>query len=567
MYGRRRGSTLALAVAALAIALGTPAPAGAQAASAALVRIPFPQDDGSLTPYTFELGYPLMTLVYDTLLWRDSEGVPRPWLARSVTPNADGRQLTVRLAPGARWHDGRPVTADDVAFTFRYVAGRPHPRFTAQLRDVERVDVFDAETLVISLRRPSPGFADQPLADLPILPAHLWGNLPAGQAAPDGLAVGSGPYRLTDHQAGTSWRFEANRDYFRGRPAVDVLEVPVIRDSGATIDAFTRRKVDVVAVSLPRPAQARVTGLGTSVARGPSYLGTVLMFNVRQAPFDRAGTRQAVARLISPERVARAVGGAVAAGRGYLHPASPWAPDEELAAPAGSSTPAPAPAQEATVRVLAPDNDPVKIEAGRQVVLAMERGGMDAELVRVPRDELARSVGEDGSPPAFQAAIWSSPGLASYDPVVLGRLFGSDPRDAGTNLSGYRSAQFDAAAERIATTTDPAGRKAAVTEALRTLATDVPVLPLFFAEGAFAYRPSVYDGWLFAKGSGILDKRSFVEPRRTPSRSASDEPRPGRDGGSSTSPLGWAALAAAGAAVAVAVRLVVGRRGGRRAAG
>ncbi|MGH9281487.1 MAG: ABC transporter substrate-binding protein, partial [Acidimicrobiales bacterium] len=284
-----------MAVAVAALVPAAPAASAKAGPSADLVRIPFPQDDGSLTPYTFELGYSLMTLVYDTLFWRDTEGVPQPWLARSVTPNADGRQLTVRLVPGATWHDAQPVTAEDVAFTFRYVAGRNHPRFTAQLRDVERVDVFDPTTLVISLRRPNPGFSDQPLADLPILPAHLWRTLPSDKVAPDGPAVGSGPYRVTEYRPGQGWRFEANGEYFKGRPAVGALEVQVIRDSTATLEEFKQRRADMVAVSLPRAAQAEVAGLGTSVARGPSYLGTVLLFNTRQAPFDRVEARQAVA--------------------------------------------------------------------------------------------------------------------------------------------------------------------------------------------------------------------------------------------------------------------------------
>jgi hypothetical protein len=47
------------------------------------VRLPVPRYDGTLTPYALEFGYPLVTLVYDTLLWRDAEGVPRPgWRAR-----------------------------------------------------------------------------------------------------------------------------------------------------------------------------------------------------------------------------------------------------------------------------------------------------------------------------------------------------------------------------------------------------------------------------------------------------------------------------------------------------
>ena len=553
---------LALACAALACAGALVGPVAQAQESAEAVRIPFPQDDGSLTPYTFELGYSLMTLVYDTLLWRDAEGVPQPWLARSVLPNADGRQLTVRLAEGATWHDGRPVTAEDVAFTFRYVAGRPHPRFTAALRDVERVDVFDPTTLVISLRRPSPGFSDQPLTDLPILPAHLWSGLAPDEAAPEGPAVGSGPYRMAEYRPGQGWRFEATPDYFRGRPAAAVLEVSVNRDATSTLEDFRQRRTDMVAVNLPRGAQAEITGPGIRLARGPSYLGTILLFNTRQAPFDRLEARQAVARLVRPARLARVVGGAAAANRGYLHPESAWAPDDLLlpaaqeAGPSGST----GPVVGGPVRVLAPDNDPVKIEAGRQVVQLMAGAGLDAELVQLSRAELVRAVGEDGSAPSFQAAVWSSPALASYDPVVLGRLFGSDSRDATTNLSGYRSVTFDAAADRIATTADRPARQAAVDEALRTLAADVPAVPLFFAEGAFAFRPAVYDGWVFTKGSGILDKRSFVEPARTPAGQAAPS-TPAGGGGSSTSTFGWIAMAAAGVALAIGLKLVLdGRR-------
>ncbi|HVL93509.1 MAG TPA: ABC transporter substrate-binding protein [Acidimicrobiales bacterium] len=543
-----------------AASTGAPAPSPGPAVRAELVRLPFPQDDGSLTPYTFELGYHLMTLVYDTLLWRDADGQPRPWLARSVTPNADGRQLTIRLNEGARWHDGGPVTADDVAFTFRYMADRPHARFTPALREVERVDVFDPATLVVSLRRASPGFLDQPLADMPILPAHLWRDLPAGKAAPDGLAVGSGPYRMASYEPGQGWQFEADPAYFRGRPAVQALEVPVIRNLEGTLAAFEQRRVDVVTASLPASAAERVRKLGTRVAGGPSYLGTVLLLNTRRAPFDRQEARRAVAAALDPVQLARAVGNAVPATSGYVHPASAWAvPDPGgRAGRPGASTDALPP----TIRVMAPDNDPVKLEAGREVVQALTRLGSGATLVTVSRDELKRAVGEDGSPPAFEAAIWSAPPLASYDPGFLAQLFGSDPRDARTNLTGYTSPAFDAAAARMAGTTDDAARRAAVADALAVLATDAPAVPLLFADGAFAYRPAVYDGWVYVKGTGIIDKRSFVEPA-PPAAAAADDGPPAAGGGSSF-PFGWMAVAVLAVAALVVLWQVAGRsrRGG-----
>lgn len=532
------------------------------------VRLPFPQEDGTLTPYTFELGYSLVTLVYDTLLWRDAEGVPQPWLATAVETSADGRQLTIRLDDRARWHDGKPVTAVDVAFTFDFVAKHPHPRFTPELRSVEKVVATDPATVLITLRHPSPGFLDQPLSDVPILPAHLWQTLPRSRLAPQGLPVGSGPYRLVDHRPGESYRFEANTAYFRGPPSVSTLEVPIIGDANGTLQALERRRVDMIPVSLPEGAAARVEGLGTKVREGPAYLGTVLMFNLRQAPFDRPEVRRAISGALDLRRVSRAVGTAVAADRGYLHPASPWASKtvlhktKEVAAARAEMAKLGLP----PIEVLAADNDPVKLEAGRQVALALERAGAKATSRGVPRDELSRAVGEEGGQPTFGAAIWTSPPLASYDPDFLRRLFGSAPGDATFNYPGYRNPAFDDLTQRIATTVDPVARRAATSEALRVLAGDLPVVPLFFSTGTFTYRPAIYDGWVFVKGTGILDKRSFVDTSppdppddtRPPGEAAGapdDDPDPTR------SPIAYAAAGVLALALLIGlVGVVTSRR-------
>src|ERR671917_964825 len=100
---RRSALVLLAALCIAAGVFGSAATAPAQAPTQ-LIRIPFPQDDGSLTPYSFELGYPLVTLIYDTLLWRDAEGRPQPWLATAVERRAGGTELTIRLRDGVRWH-------------------------------------------------------------------------------------------------------------------------------------------------------------------------------------------------------------------------------------------------------------------------------------------------------------------------------------------------------------------------------------------------------------------------------------------------------------------------------
>ncbi|MDP8943464.1 MAG: ABC transporter substrate-binding protein [Actinomycetota bacterium] len=507
--------TLALVVAVLLLA-GPPVDAQPREGDVtARLRFPFPQDDGSLTPYTFELGYPLVTLIYDTLMWRDARGVPRPWLARSVTTGPDGRRVTIRLRPGVRWHDGVPLTAQDVAFTFRFVAGHPHPRFSPQLAEVRRVEATDRLTVAISLARPSLGFPDQPLADLPILPRHRWATLPAGQLAPQGLPVGSGPYRLVEYARGKRYRLRANRGYFRGRPRVRTLSVPIIHDPEETIRALEDRRVDMIPVSLTPEHVERLREFSIRVVRGDSYLGTVLLLNLRQPPFDRPQVRRAIAQALDIERLAGAAGRAEPAARGYLHPSSPWSSDAishrfdpEAARRTLDSFAVP------DIVVLAPNNDPTGRDAGRQSVLDLERAGLRVRLRELPPAALARAIGVDGSTPRYQAAIWSTSPLASYDPNFLRAVFGSDPRRARLNYSGYRSASFDALAGRVAGASGRRERLRLVGEELRLLARDVPVVPLFFSEGAFAYRPAAYDGWVFVKGTGILDKRSFLPGQR-----------------------------------------------------
>ncbi|MGI9194404.1 MAG: ABC transporter substrate-binding protein [Actinomycetota bacterium] len=560
------GALLALPI----VAAAMPAGVSFGATTVERLQIPFPQDDGSLTPYTFELGYSLMTLVYDTLMWHDPDGIPQPWLARSITASPDGRAITVVLPPGVKWQDNVALTSADIAFTFRFIAAHPHPRFTPELVAVLAVETPDPLTAVIKLKTPSPGFLDQPLSDMPILPEHLWKDLPPGRVAPDGLPLGSGPYRLVRYLEKESYRFQANNEYFRGPPAVKFLEVPFINDAGKTFSSFETGKSDMIPVSLPAASVDRLQSIGTGIARGPSYLGTVLMFNLRQPPFDKLEVRQAAARSLDLSRIAQQVGLATPAKRGYLHPSSRFAPSEDLPAGGGSGG---SPALDGqSVEVLAPDNDPIKIEAGRQVVLALKRAGASVVLRRLPRDELSRTVGEDGSPPQFQAAIWSSSPLASYEPDFLRRVFGSNPTDATFNYAGYQNPDFDSLADQISTTADPKLRQDAVTGALRLIATDTPVVPLFFSQGAFAFRQSRYKGWVFVKGSGILDKRSFEAPAAPdPSATASapaslgpigaESPDPTGPTSSGTSPFGLIGLGFVAAAVILgAVGFLRGRR-------
>ncbi|MGH2841806.1 MAG: ABC transporter substrate-binding protein, partial [Solirubrobacteraceae bacterium] len=504
------------------LAAPSPAPAPAQSSAAERVRLPFPAYDGTLTPYTFALGYPLVTLVYDTLLLRDAGGIPRPWLARSIERSDGGRRLTIRLRDGVRWHDRRALTAEDVAYTFRFVARHYHPRFTPQLSAVERVRAAGRLTVTIDLQRASLGFDDQPLADLPILPRHAWSSVPAGRTAPRGLPLGSGPYRLVRADPRQGYVFRANRRYFQGGPRVSEIRVPIIGDADRTYAQLRNRRVDMVPLSVSDGiGRGLASSLGIALRRGPSFTGTALVLNLREPPFNRAPARQAVAGALDPASIARSVAPAVAADHGFLHPESRWSASGNVPTVGAGAKSLPTALGAATVRVLAPRTDPVRREAGRRVVLALREAGARATLVGLSRSRLERAVGAEGTRPTFEAAIQTIPSLVSYDPDYLTQLFGSVARRGPLNVSGYSSARFDALARQVASARDPATRRRATRAELELLARDLPAIPLFFSQGTFAYRPAIYNGWVFVKGTGILDKRSFLPPGPATPRTSS----------------------------------------------
>lgn len=528
---------------ALVAALWVAAPAAAQ--DVKTLRVSFPSEDGSLTPYTFKTGYPLVMLVYDSLMWRDAAGVPRPWLASSVRRDAGGRRVTVRLRAGIRWHDGRPFTADDVVFTYRYIAAHEHPRFTPQLRDVQSVTATDARTVVFSLRRASLGFEDQPLADVPILPRHLWEGLPEGQAAPRGLPVGTGPYRLVRHVAGRSYEFRANRGYFKGAPRAEVLRMPIVARENDAFARMRRGALDAAPVNLPAGSPIERSE-SFRFAEGASFSGTMLEFNLVRAPFDGRAARQAVAQALRLGAIAgneNGPGAMAPAERGMLHPQSRWSPAETLhRSDAGAARLAFAERDVQPFEILASSGDGVRLEAARRVVAALRAVGAPVRLHTLPAQALERRLGRDGSTADFDAAVVGIPALASYDPAYLRNVFG-DPQTATLNDGGYRSAGFERTADAVASATTRGARETAVAHELELLARDVPAVPLFFGGTTFAYRTLGYAGWVDVQGSGILDKQSFLASAHAaagrPSAAAADPRDTGaeEDGGFSLVPV------------------------------
>jgi len=487
------------------------------------------EDCGFPSPYAFYPrgpGYLRMSLLFDTLVWKDKTGVI-PWLSERYEVSKDGREWTFYLRPDVKWHDGQPLTAADVKFTFEYIRRHPHPWFSRETGVIQDIAVLGLHQVKITLKAPYAPFLTNIAGTIPILPQHIWQNVTdpmrfTGPAA----AVGSGPFKLVTYdKANALYVYEANPSYFKGKVKIGRLIFtqvgqPLLAFQNGEVDAFNP-DADQAAVLKKEPNVKVIEGDGFWVFR--------LMFNLSQPPFDRREFRQAVACALSlPEIVARAThGGAIPGNPGYVSPAlAEWYnPD----VPSYPYDPEKARNLLVSLGYTRAGPDGIRLSPGGKRLsfeLLTFQQGQDGEIIK----NMLAAVGievrlralEKGAHDQlidsgnYQMAINGHGGLGG-DPVFLNQLI-KPAAAAGENPALYSNPEYIHLAERQAALTDAKERRQAVFRMQELLAQDLPTIPLYYRKMYFAYRPDKLDGWFYTPGGiaiGIpteLNKAVFLEP-------------------------------------------------------
>lgn len=177
-----------------------------------------------------------------------------PDLAESWEANADLTQYTFKLRSDVTWHDGKPLTADDVKFTIDAVLDpEVTARFSGPISSVESVEVVDPQTVVFNLNS---SFAPLPVMlgyNQAIVPKHLLEGQDLNQPA-DFLAapVGSGAFKFGTAQQGSYLEVVANEDYFLGRPNLDRIIFQVITDGNARVAQLKSGDIDFTVIDPPQ---------------------------------------------------------------------------------------------------------------------------------------------------------------------------------------------------------------------------------------------------------------------------------------------------------------------------
>ncbi|MEB2654545.1 extracellular solute-binding protein [Pseudomonas siliginis] len=242
-------------------------------------------------------------------------------IAQSVEYSEDRSWVVFNLRPEARFHDGAPITAYDVAFSYRLLLKDGHPLYRTALQEVLRVDILNKQRIRFVFKRSGNPLLILRLGELPVLPQHYWKDRDF-KATTFEPPLGSGPYRITSVTPGRQLIFERVKDYWgkdlpvnRGKYNFDRMEVEFYRDSDVAFEAFKAGEFDIY---IEHQAKNWVNGYNfPAIRRGevikaqiPHQIPTQtqgLFMNSRRATFADVKTREALGLMFDFEWTNRAL--------------------------------------------------------------------------------------------------------------------------------------------------------------------------------------------------------------------------------------------------------------------
>lgn len=498
-------------------------------------------DYGYPSPFGYVRGPGMIqaSYLFDTLLWTDSTGKPIPWLANKWEHSADGLEWRFTLRSGVKWHDGEPLTAEDVAFSFDYLiegAGRNTPVLHARGlgQFVEKVKVETPDRVVFRLRRPFAPFEESIAQRLFIIPKHIWNDVsdPLKYRGEKAL-IGSGPYQLKsfDETAG-SYLYVANDRHFLGVPVVRRLEFVPAPDQ---LLALQRGEVDAADLLEEATPDQQVKALARKFKElsGSGDWNLALHFNMAKGfPYNDKRFRQAIAYAVNRKDLVKRMlfGRGEPGSPGGLAPGHPYA---AIGLPPYEWNPAQANALLDEIGLKDADGDGIRdlpdgarfrpeiqtsarftIKSAELVKEYLRRVGIDAAIKLQDRAS-ADAAAEAGN---YTMALVGYGGSMGDADLLRERYSSKNKSRSFFSAYGYSNERFDELAAKQLITIKPSDRREILAAMQQIIADDLPVISLYVPQRLTLYNQRVFANWYYTPGCsqcrGTRNKHMFVTGKK-----------------------------------------------------
>jgi peptide/nickel transport system substrate-binding protein len=526
----------------------------------------------------------VMTTEYDMMLaFAPDDLTAAPSLATDCTPNDDYTEWTCDIQQGLKWSDGEPLTAQDIAFSYRFVIDNKIPQYKSEFPSNPVFSTPDDHTLVWTAEKPT--FAPDTPPWVYIVPEHDWAQYD-GQPLKEIRAVKgmdtavSGPFMLTDWTPGQGWIMEQN-PYFRGpAPTIDRLDYRLYTNQEAMVQALKNGEIDVADGLEPGLINSidNVSNITVQKVVSDWWLNLAFNFggqNPNAHPLEALRditVRTAIAMAIDKQAIVDKVyQGSATTGDTIIRPASTFwhldiPADQEIQFdPDGANAMLEDAGYVDTngdgVREDPKTGEPLELsmpastettgaeKAGELIVGFLKQIGIKVGLLPATDSKMNDYWGSGN----FDAYVW----YWSGNPDPSYQLFVFSSEQCGSWSDGcWSNAEFDALYEQQRTMMDQDARREVVLEAQQVAYDDIPGLVLAYPNWLEAYRNDRFTGWTPSPGPN-----GYLLPTYNYNTLLTAKPLEGVSTGESTSLPGWVWLLAA--AVIAAVVILVVRRGRR----
>jgi peptide/nickel transport system substrate-binding protein len=453
-------------------------------------------DDLNPITYSSNPAYQAVHLMFRALARRDTTlSGYQPDLATGWQVEGDS-VVVLTLRNDVLWHDGNPVTAEDVAFTIDRQRDPTvaSPR-QADVAAVEAVTVVDPATVRVRLTRTS-AYAVNALLEVVPAPRHLLENVAPAQMRMDPFSrnpIGNGFFRFGRWEPGQQLILEANPDVPEGRPALDRVVMRVVPDMNVALTELLAGQGDLL--KIPPEHKDRVDATRSAALHdAPQVRPAWIAWNTTAPPLDDRRVRQAILMAIDRDRLARGLFGEVGEPAYTPIPPALWEHSPGVQ---------PLPYDpEAAGRLLDEagwrdtDGDGIRDRGGARLRIEVDYISADQtrQDVLVAIQSMVRQIGVDLVPRAYERTAWverlrarefqgSSWGWG-WGPGVVGpnaeMVFHSRSiPPAGPNFAGYSNPRVDQLIDAALVTGDTAQLRQIWREFEQIVVEDVPYAPLY----------------------------------------------------------------------------------------
>ena len=242
-------------------------------------------------------------LIWDRIMRIGPDGVPQPWAAESVTWT-DDKTIDIKLRAGMKWHDGQPVTVDDVIFSFTAPAGDKAPMYKPFVTEIAAMEKTGDLGLRMKLKQTNATFFTASLSKINLIPKHVWepvlkdleGKPENAEQIKNVNRIGSGPFKIVRWAPNEEILLEAFPDHFKA-PKVARWIMRIVPNAEATLGMLKRGELNFLGFfgGDPEVLVKFAKDNPDIVIRSETDVGfEFVAFNNRRPPFDDVAFRRAL---------------------------------------------------------------------------------------------------------------------------------------------------------------------------------------------------------------------------------------------------------------------------------